>query len=46
MTKLNLSAKLKKDKTLNYLDVEIKIANKKHTFGIFRKPTTTDIANT
>ena len=42
--KIKFTSEIEKDKTLYYLDVDIKISNKKQIFGIFKKPTTTEIA--
>ena len=41
-TQLKFTAEYEQNSTLNFLDLTIKKLNHKHTFKIYRKPTTTD----
>ena len=41
--RIKFTIEKEKEKTLNFLDLKIKISGNKHIFEIYRKPTTTDI---
>ena len=42
--RIKFTVEKEKEKTLNFQDLKIKISRNKHTFEIYGKPTTTDIA--